>query len=60
MSPLIRADVGNKNRSAVILSYMIDKTNSVVRPTAGFDFRITQELSGLGGNISYSKSESWI
>ena len=56
VSPLITADVGNKNRSAVILSYMIDKTNSVVRPTSGFDFKITQELNGLGGNISYSKS----
>jgi outer membrane protein insertion porin family len=56
VSPLIRADVGNKNKSAVILSYNIDKTNSVVNPTAGFDFRITQELNGLGGNISYSKT----
>ena len=56
VSPLITADVGNKNRSAVILSYMIDKTNSVVRPTSGLDFKITQELNGLGGNISYSKS----
>jgi len=57
VSPLITADVGNKNKSAVILSYNIDKTNSVVNPTAGFDFRITQELNGLGGNISYSKSK---
>ena len=56
VSPLITADVGNKNRSAVILSYKIDKTNSVVRPTSGLDFKITQELNGLGGNISYSKS----
>jgi len=56
VSPLITADVGNKNRSAVILSYMIDKTNSVIRPTSGLDFKITQELNGLGGNISYSKS----
>ena len=57
VSPLITADVGNKNRSAVILSYKIDKTNSVVRPTSGLDFKITQELNGLGGNISYSKSD---
>jgi outer membrane protein insertion porin family len=57
ISPLIRADVGNKNKSAIIFSYSLDKTNSVVNPTAGFDFRITQELNGIGGNISYAKSK---
>ncbi|MDB9860792.1 outer membrane protein assembly factor BamA [Amylibacter sp.] len=57
VSPLIRSDVGNKNKSALILSYNLDKTNSVVSPTAGYDFRLTQEFSGLGGNISYFKSE---
>jgi outer membrane protein insertion porin family len=57
VSPIIRSDVGNKNKSALILSYNLDKTNSVVSPTAGYDFRITQEISGLGGNVSYLKSE---
>ena len=57
VSPLITADIGKRNRSAVILSYNIDKTNSVVKPTSGHDFKITQELNGLGGNISYSKSK---
>jgi len=56
VSPLIRADVGKKNKSALILSYNLDKTNSVVTPTSGYDFRITQEFNGLGGDISYSKS----
>ena len=57
VTPIIRSDVGNKNKSALIFSYNLDKTNSVVSPTAGYDFRITQEFSGLGGNVSYSKSE---
>jgi outer membrane protein insertion porin family len=57
VSPIIRSDVGNKNKSALIFSYNLDKTNSVVSPTAGYDFRVTQEFSGLGGNVSYSKSE---
>ncbi|MDA8644980.1 outer membrane protein assembly factor BamA, partial [Amylibacter sp.] len=57
VSPIIRSDVGNKNKSALIFSYNLDKTNSVVSPTAGYDFRITQEFSGIGGNVSYSKSE---
>ncbi|MDB4838932.1 outer membrane protein assembly factor BamA [Amylibacter sp.] len=57
VSPIIRNDVGRKNKSALILSYNLDKTNSVVSPTAGYDFRLTQEFSGLGGNVSYIKSE---
>ena len=57
ISPLISADIGKNNKSGVILSYNIDKTNSVVKPTSGFDFKITQEINGLGGNISYSKSK---
>ena len=57
VSPIIRTDVGNKNKSALIFSYNLDKTNSVVSPTAGYDFRFIQEFSGLGGNVSYSKSE---
>ena len=54
---MISADVGKRNKSSIILSYNLDKTNSVVSPTAGFDFRITQEISGLGGDINFSKSE---
>jgi len=57
VTPIIRSDVGNKNKSALIFSYNLDKTNSVVSPTDGYDFRISQEFNGLGGNVSYSKSE---
>lgn len=56
ISPLIIDDVGKKNKSAIIFTYSLDKTNSVVTPTAGYDFRIIQELSGLGGDISFSKT----
>ena len=56
VSPLIRDDVGKKNKSALIFIYSLDKTNSVVTPTAGYDFRIIQELNGLGGDISFSKT----
>ena len=57
VSPIIIGDVGKKNKSALIFTYSLDKTNSVVTPTAGYDFRIIQELNGLGGDISYSKSD---
>ena len=56
VSPIIRDDVGKKNKSALIFIYSLDKTNSVVTPTAGYDFRIIQELNGLGGDISFSKT----
>ena len=55
-SPLIKSDVGNKTKSAIILAYNLDKTNSVVSPTAGFNFELRQELNGLGGSVSYSKT----
>ncbi|MDA9926488.1 outer membrane protein assembly factor BamA [Amylibacter sp.] len=55
-SPLIKSDVGNKNKSAIILAYRLDKTNSVVMPTAGFKFDIKQEINGIGGDVSYQKS----
>ena len=57
VSPIIRDDVGKKNKSALIFIYSLDKTNSVVTPTAGYDFRIIQELNGLGGDISFSKTD---
>ena len=57
VSPLIRGDVGKKNKSALNFMYSLDKTNSVVTPTAGYDFRIIQELNGLGGDISFSKTD---
>ncbi|MDB9715233.1 outer membrane protein assembly factor BamA [Amylibacter sp.] len=56
VSPLIKSDVGNKNKSALIFTYNLDKTNSVISPTAGYNLRIKQELNGLGGNVSFSKS----
>ncbi|MDC0604338.1 outer membrane protein assembly factor BamA [Amylibacter sp.] len=57
VSPQIRADVGKKTRSALTFTYDLDKTNSVVTPTSGFDFILTQEFNGLGGDISYSQSQ---
>ncbi|MDA9301763.1 outer membrane protein assembly factor BamA [Amylibacter sp.] len=57
VSPLIEADIGDKKKSAIILAYRLDKTNSVVSPTSGFKFDIMQEINGIGGDISYQKFE---
>ena len=55
-SPLITSDVGNKVKSGIIFSYNLNKTNSIVRPTSGFNLEIKQELNGLGGDIKHSKT----
>jgi outer membrane protein insertion porin family len=55
-SPLVIADVGDQVKSSLILAYNFDKTNSVIAPTAGFKFGVTQQFAGLGGDISFSKT----
>lgn len=55
-SPLISSDVGNKIKSGVILSYNLNKTNSVIRPSAGFKLQAKQEINGLGGDVNHLKS----
>ena len=55
-SPIIKSDVGNNVKSGIILAYKLDKTNSVIAPTAGFKLGINQEFNGLLGDIHYSKS----
>jgi outer membrane protein insertion porin family len=55
-SPLIEADVGKENKSAIILTYENDKTNSFFKPTAGYQFEFKQEVNGLGGDTNFSKS----
>ena len=57
LSPVIRNDLGEKIKSALAFNYNLDKTNSVVTPTSGYEFEIIQEFNGLGGDISYSKSQ---
>ena len=55
-SPLIESDIGDKKKSSITLAYRLDKTNSVITPTAGFKFDIKQEINGIGGDVSYQKS----
>ena len=55
-SPLISADVGDKLKSGIILSYNLDKANSVVRPTSGYKFEAKQEINGLGGDVKHLKT----
>ncbi len=42
--------------SSLAFSYTLDKRNSPVDPSGGYQLRIEQEFAGLGGDISYSKT----
>lgn len=55
-SPLVAADVGDALKSSVILAYNYDRTNSLIEPTAGFKFGLTQQFTGLGGDLNFSKT----
>ncbi|MDB9991629.1 outer membrane protein assembly factor BamA [Amylibacter sp.] len=55
-SPLIKSDVGNRTKSGIILSYNLDKTNSVVSPNAGYNIELNQEINGLGGDVEFTKT----
>lgn len=49
-------DAGKQITSAIGVKYTIDKRNSLISPTAGYRFSVSQELAGLGGDVSYSKT----
>ena len=55
-SPLITSEVGNKIKSSFILSYNLNKTNSVIKPSSGFIFEAKQEINGLGGDVKFFKT----
>jgi outer membrane protein insertion porin family len=56
ISPFIASDAGKQVKSSVIFGYNFDRTNSVIEPTAGFKFGISQQFTGLGGEATFSKT----
>lgn len=55
-SRIIREEEGALTTSAVGGSYVFDRRNSPVDPTAGFILSVDQEFAGLGGDSTYSKT----
>ncbi|MBA3325336.1 MAG: outer membrane protein assembly factor BamA [Rhodobacteraceae bacterium] len=55
-SDIIKAEEGTLITSAVGGTYVFDRRNSPVDPTAGFILTLTQEFAGLGGDTTYSKT----
>lgn len=57
ISSVICSEVGTRSSSIASYSYYLDKKNSPVRPTNGYDFTFKQDFAGLGGDASYVKTE---
>ncbi len=55
-SPILIREQGEDLTTAIGFVYTLDKRNSPIDPTAGFIFRLEQDIAGLSGDTSYSKT----
>jgi outer membrane protein insertion porin family len=55
--PLICSQAGQFLTSVAGYSMVFDRRNDPVRPTRGWDFTLSQDLAGLGGEVKYLRSE---
>jgi outer membrane protein insertion porin family len=51
---------GTRNLSSIGLTYQFDNRSGGLNPNAGIIFRVSQEIAGLGGAVSYSKTSAMI
>ncbi len=57
-SIIIQSEAGSLITSLVGATYAYDRRNSVVDPTAGFILTLNQDLAGVGGDTTYSKTQA--
>ncbi|MEM6438459.1 MAG: outer membrane protein assembly factor BamA, partial [Pseudomonadota bacterium] len=55
-SPAIRDDAGTQITSAPGLTWTLDRRNDPIEPTRGFVVEATQDVAGLGGDTTYSRT----
>ena len=48
----------NDISSIIGYNFFWDQTNDPITPTRGFDFRFSQDLAGLGGDVRYVRTET--
>lgn len=48
----------NDISSIVGYNFFWDQTNDPITPTRGFDFRFSQDVAGLGGDVQYVRTET--
>lgn len=51
-------DTGSRTASTAGYTYYIDKRNDPVKPSKGWDFRLSQDFAGLGGDTNYLRTEN--
>ena len=49
-------DFGNHSTGILAATYSFDKRNSIIEPTSGYKFSITQEFAGFTGDRTYSRT----
>ena len=55
-SPAIAADEGTEITSSPGLTWTLDRRNDPVEPTRGYLATVSQDLAGLGGDATYSRT----
>ncbi len=55
-SAVMQPDFGSTTTGILGVTYSVDKRNSVIQPTSGYNFAITQELAGFTGDRTYSRT----
>ncbi len=58
ISAVILPDVGTTSTGLVGATYSFDKRNSIIEPTSGYNFSITQEFAGLTGDRTFSRTRA--
>ena len=55
-SSVLQEDDGSYVNSSISSTFIYDRRNSIIEPTAGYIVRISSDLSGLGGNTGLIKN----
>jgi outer membrane protein insertion porin family len=55
-SIVMQPDFGNHSTGILAATYSFDKRNSIIEPTSGYKFSVTQEFAGFTGDRTYSRT----
>lgn len=57
-SLVMESDFGRSSTGVIGAAYNLDKRNSIVEPTSGYNLSLTQEFAGLTGDRTFSRSKA--
>ena len=55
-SSIMQPDFGTTTTGILGVTYSVDKRNSIIQPTSGYNFSLTQEFAGFTGDRTYSRT----